>query len=269
MTNSGKRRVVVTGAAGTIGQSVTRYLKGDFDLVGVERSRRGDPSVATVTADLADLDATTRALEGAAAVVHLAAAAQLDAAWESVLRDNMVATYNVFEAARLQSVDRVVLASSHHVVGIYEEDGAPEIYDLRRTDLIGVGAELRPDSLYAVSKIFGESLGRYYHERHGMAVICLRIGVVREDDDPASDAVAESAGWLSLTTRERYARTQAVWLSGQDAARLIRCALDSTTRWAVVYGTSDNPRVLWDPAPARDLLGYHPMDRPRSRIEPE
>lgn len=265
MTDQAPRaRVVVTGAAGIIGRGVADRLAADYDVLGIVRRHAADSSVASLHVDLTDLEATVGAFEGATAVVHLAAVAKLDAQWDDVLDDNIVATYNVFEAARRQHVKRVVFASSHHVVGTYEADGAPGIYDPTRTDVIGIDAAIRPDSLYAVSKSFGEALGRFYHERFGMAVICLRIGVVRDDDDPASDAVASSAPWLVMAEEDRYARARAVWLSKRDAAELVRSALQSPETWAVVYGTSDNPRILWDASPARTLLGYRPADRPRT-----
>lgn len=249
-------RVVVTGAGGLIGQVVINNLEESFETVPV--THRVAPFASKVV-ELSDLDETARAFEGAWAVVHLAAAADLDADWASVLRDNIIATYNVLEAARMNDVDRVVLASSHHVVGMYEEDWAPTFYEPADNRTITMDAPVRPDSLYAVSKLFAEDLGRYYHDRWGLSVVCLRLGVVREDDDPTSDAVATSAAWLDLSTSSRYARAAAVWLSKRDAARLVRSALSAETTWSVVYGTSANERVLWDRAPARSL-GFQPLD---------
>src|SRR5581483_4156291 len=37
---------------------------------------------------------------------------------------------------------------------------------------------VRPDSRYGVSKAFGEALGALYAEKHGLRVLCLRIGNV-------------------------------------------------------------------------------------------
>ena len=68
-------------------------------------------------------------------------------------------------------VKRVVFASTNHVTGLYEEEGmytTPEM-------------PVRPDSLYGASKAFGESLGRYYVDRYGLEVVCLRIGSFQPD----------------------------------------------------------------------------------------
>lgn len=252
----GGRRVVVTGAAGLIGRVVVSDLSEDFEIVAL--THRPAPFESAVV-ELSDLSATTRAFEGAWAIVHLAAAAELDADWASVLRDNIVATYNVLEAARRCRVHRVVLASSHHVVGMYEEEWAPSFYDPDDLRSIAIEAPVRPDSLYAVSKLFGENLGRYYHDRWGLSVICLRLGVVRDDDDPASESVATSAPWLDLPVPSRYARAAAVWLSKRDAARLVRSALRADAPWSIVFGTSANQRLLWDATSAREI-GFQALD---------
>ena len=108
----------------------------------------------------------------------------LETPWEDVLHNNIVGTYNVFEAARQAGVSRVVFASSNHVIGMYELDGAPGLYETDDDRSYDHTAEQRPDSLYGVSKAYGEALGRMYMERYGLRVFCLRIGAVRAHDDP-------------------------------------------------------------------------------------
>jgi NAD+ dependent glucose-6-phosphate dehydrogenase len=147
------------------------------------------------------------------------------------------------------------------VVGAYEVDGAPGIYRLPDRGTIDEDAAIRPDSLYGVSKAFGEILGRYYAEYRGLAVVCVRIGTVRPDDDPASAGIASSAAWLDLTRDERYERMRATWLSHRDCADLLAAAIETDVRWAVVYGVSDNPRRFWSLEGARRLLGFEPSDR--------
>ena len=58
---------------------------------------------------------------------------------------------------------------------MYELDGAPTLYDPDDERSYDHTAELRPDSLYGVSKVYGEALGRMYMERYGLRVFCLRI----------------------------------------------------------------------------------------------
>ena len=119
-------------------------------------------------------------------------------------------------------------------------------------------AEIRPDSLYGVSKAFGEALGRFYSERHGLRVFCLRIGAVRANDDPT---VPSENPLLDLDAEGRRNRMRAVWLSRRDCAELIaRCLEVDDVPWAIVYGVSGNPRRFWDLTHARDLLGWEPQD---------
>ena len=85
--------------------------------------------------------------------------------------------------------------------------------------------DMRPDSLYGVSKAFGEVLGSYYQDEYGLSVICLRIGWVMTPDDPTFHPAA-----LSL------------WMSHRDTAQLISKAIDAprSVGFAIVYGMSRN-----------------------------
>ncbi len=259
----------MTGADGTIGAVLIRELSDRYDVVPIAR---GDAPDGWHVADLADLDSLKRAFASCRAVVHLAAATDVSASWEEVLSSNIVGTRNVFEAARLARVDRVVFASSNHVVGMFEAASGPSLYRLNDPRTIDHRDEIRPDSLYGTSKAFGEALGRYYAERYDMSVVCLRIGSVLPDDDPGGPSVAEGGGWFGLSVADRYRRLRATWLSHCDCGRLVASALDAEVRWAVVFGTSANPRRIWDLAHARDAIGYEPQDsapewlgdRPRS-----
>ena len=255
-----KRRVLVTGAEGTIGTAVRRELGDRFELVALTRDEQDFPSHV---ADIAELDAIAPAFAGCDAVVHLAASAAVDSSWEDVVRNNLVGTYNVFEAARRAGVECVVYASSNHAVGMYEVDGAPELYRLDDPRVYDHTVEIRPDSLYGVSKAYGETLGRMYADRFGVRVFCLRIGWVNADDDPVSPTLfAGSDPLLDLTPEERRQRGRALWLSQRDCVQLIARCLDARdVRWALVYGISDNPRQFYDLSHARRLLGYEPQDR--------
>jgi nucleoside-diphosphate-sugar epimerase len=249
------RRVLVTGAEGTIGTAVRRHLGDRYELVSLTLTPQDFPSHV---GDVSDLAAIRPAFAGVDAVVHLAASAAVDTPWDDVLRNNLVGTYNVFEAAREAGVERVVFASSNHVVGMYETDGAPAIYEPDDGRTIDHTVEIRPDSLYGVSKAYGETLGRYYMEQHGLRVFCLRIGSVRPDDDPTRPFVNPL---IDLDTEGRRNRLRAVWLSQRDCAELIGRSLEvEGVSWAVVYGVSRNPRRFWDLEHARELLGWEPQD---------
>jgi NAD+ dependent glucose-6-phosphate dehydrogenase len=251
----GLRRILVTGAEGVIGTAVREHLAGRYELTSLTLTEQAFPSHV---ADISDLDAIRPAFEGVDAVVHLAASAELETPWGDVLRNNIVGTYNVFEAARLAGATRVVFASSNHVIGMFELDGAPALYDPDDDRSYDHTAEIRPDSLYGVSKAYGEALGRMYMERHGLRVFCLRIGAVRAHDDPTSPTANPL---IDLDAQGRRNRLRAVWLSRRDCAELIASCLDvEDVSWAVVYGVSSNPRRFWDLTHGRELLGWEPRD---------
>jgi nucleoside-diphosphate-sugar epimerase len=259
MTAEQKKRVLVTGAEGTIGTAIRKYLGDRYELSALTREPVDFPSHV---ADIADLDAIQPAFEGMDAVIHMAASAAVETPWDDILHNNLIGTRNVYEAAHRAGVERVVFASSNHTIGMYEIDGAPSIHDLDDPRVYDHTAELRPDSLYGVSKIFGEALGRYYLERFGLKVYNLRIGSVRAEDDPRSEAVtASSPALMDLTVEQRLERMRATWLSQRDCTHLISRCLDvEDVDWAVVYGISNNPRQFWDISHARELLGYDPQD---------
>ena len=253
-------RVLVTGAEGTIGTAVREHLGDRYELHCL--THRSEPFASHV-ADIADLDAIRPAFHNMDAVVHLAATSSVGSAWDDLLNANLIGTYNVYEAARQAGVATVVFASSNHAIGMYERDGAPGLYEVDDPRVYDHTVEVRPDSLYGVSKVYGEALGRYFMEQHGLRVFCLRIGWVTADDDPRSPAVAEGSHWplAGLTREQKLQRMAAVWLSRRDCAELIaRCLEADEVRWALVYGVSDNPGRFWDIEQARKLLGWVPQD---------
>jgi nucleoside-diphosphate-sugar epimerase len=247
--------IAITGAAGVIGGVLASRLSGAYQLRLIDR--RPVPAGGGIRVDLRDRDGLEDAFAGADAVIHLAASTSVGASWEDVLEANIVGTRHVLEAARATCVPRVVLASSNHVVGMYELDGAPAIYSGEASRRLGAEVAARPDSLYGVSKAFGELLGRYYADVHGLRVICLRIGTVLASDDPTAPAPAGAGAWSPAPWEQRI---RATWLSHGDCAELFRCALEADVRYSVVYGVSNVPGRFWDLEGAREHLGWQPVD---------
>ena len=223
------RSVLVTGVGGRIGRAIWDDLRATYAIVrGVDIRAPLDLPGEVVQADLADLGATVRVADGMDAIVHLAGIPD-EAPFDDLVQANIVATYNVLEAAHRSGTRRVVLASSNHVVGYYP-----------RTTTVGPEDPLRPDSLYAVSKLTGEGLGRLYHEKFGLEVVCLRIGSFRPEPEDR--------------------RQLSTWLSPRDGTALVRRSLDAEdVGFAVVFGTSHVQPSWWhNPDAAR--IGYAPTD---------
>jgi uronate dehydrogenase len=221
-------RILLTGASGRIGSKLRRLLPPLYDLVLTDLAPPADlqPGETFLAADLADAASVDEAAAGVDGILHFGGQS-VEAPWETILRSNIVGTYNVFEAARKQGARRVVFASTNHVVGFY-----------RRTEKIGPDVPPLPDSRYGVSKAFGEALGALYAHKYGLSVFCIRIGHV-------SDRVADE-------------RRLAIWLKPEDLAALIRIGLERDgLTYEVVYGMSDNARAWWDNSRALEL-GYDP-----------
>jgi uronate dehydrogenase len=217
--------LLLTGAAGTIGTALRERLpEYGWRLRGFDREPVPGGVVGDITSP-ADLDA---AMDGIEAIVHLAGQ-PTEAPWPVIREANIEGTLQVFEAARRAGVQRIVYASSNHAVG--------------RTPLgPDLPADLppRPDTLYGVSKVFGEALGRYYVDRYGMQVACLRIGTFEQ--------------------RPTQLRALSTWLSPADAARLVdACLRSATLTYAIAWGISANTRRTWSLDAGR-ALGYEPHD---------
>ena len=165
------KNILITGAAGLIGNTLREALRGVYPLLRLSDIRSLDTPLAgeeCIAADLGDIAAVSAIMRGIDCVVHLGGVPR-EAPWDAILNTNIAGTYNVFEAARLASVKRLIPASSNHVIGYY-----------RTNKSVGVDESPRPDSRYGVSKVFGEALGRLYADKHGMSVACLRIGSFRQ-----------------------------------------------------------------------------------------
>lgn len=228
-----RKRVLITGAGGTIGGSLADLLRDRYDLRLLYRRQRPEhpPVDDWRELDLADLPALTDAMQGIDAVVHMAADPAVDATWESVLHNNIIATYNVYEAARQAGVTKIIFASTNHVMGMYDRDGMWPIF---------ADQPIRPDSLYGVSKAFGEALGRFWYDQHGISVICLRIG------------------WMLPEPHDEIARW--MWLSPRDCAQIVSHAIDSDIGFDIVYAISQNATRRWDITKTIEHFGYRPQD---------
>ena len=226
------KRVLLTGASGEIGTRLRQLLKPIYPELRLS-DIKVPPNLASdepfVAADLADLDAVEKAVAGVDGIIHLGGFS-VEGPWETILAANIVGCRNVFEAARRQGVKRVVFASSNHAVGFYP-----------RTQRIGTDTPVRPDSRYGVSKAFGEAMGALYADKHGLRVLCLRIG--NFGDKPIDR------------------RRLSIWLKPDDLVQLIRIGLEHPElQYEIFYGASLNERAWWDNSRAY-AYGYRPTGR--------
>ncbi len=229
---SERKRVLITGAGGHIGSSLSQSLKDHYELrLHFHHPPEVEPAADYVIADVANFQELVPAMTNIDAIVHLAGSPHVTSPWDAVHQTNIVGTYNVFETARLAGVRKIVFASTNHVMGMYDRDRDWPVY---------ADQPVRPDSLYGVSKAFGETLGRFYVDQYGMSIIALRIGWFLEEPHD------EIGRWM--------------WLSPRDCAQIVWRAIEADIGYGVFYATSANSGRRWDITDAINMLGYRPQD---------
>ncbi len=226
-------KVLYTGSAGRMAVVIREGLAGRYESVVLYQRAGADNALhaneEVVVGDLTDLDALTAAAQGVDVIVHLGGKAD-ESDFGEILSSNIVGTYNVYEAARRAGVRRVIFASSNHVLGFYPAGEA-----------LDEDALYRPDSYYAASKVFGETLGRLYHDKWGLEVVAIRIGVFR---DKPSDR-----------------RQLSLWLSPRDSVELVARSIEAANvGYLVTYGSSANRDRWWDSSRSWKQLGFTPAD---------
>src|ERR1700760_3994972 len=231
-------RVLITGAAGAIGTALRDGLRANWrhlrltDIRPVENLTENEEAIV---ADIADRSAVEAMMKDVRAVVHLAGVlGNYDL--ETLFRVNARGLFDVFESARLAGVERIVFASSNHAFGCYPI-----------TESVSPALPPRPDSLYGVFKVLGETMLRNYYDRHGIRSVSLRIGTFR--------------------TLPIDQRSLATWLSPADVAQLVDLSLRYPDPGCmIVNGYSNNTRLKTHD-PAWETLGYRPQDNAEDHRE--
>jgi UDP-glucose 4-epimerase len=172
------QRAFVTGAAGFIGSSLCdRLLSENREVIGwdifstgqskfIEAAKR-DPRFRLVIGDNLDLNHLTEAMVGCDTVFHLAANADVRFGLEHPRKDleqNTIATFNVLEAMRSNQIKRIAFSSTGSVYGEAAVIPTPEEAPFPIQT-----------SLYAASKVAGESLIQAYCEGFGFEGYIFRF----------------------------------------------------------------------------------------------
>lgn len=177
-------RVLVTGAAGKVGRhTVAAIAAAGHEVVASDRveDAPGSGESAYVRADLTDAAAAAGALRGCEAVVHAGAIpSPVDHPPHHVLHNNLLATFNVLEAALAAGARRLVHVSSVTVTGLFFGDRPVR----PRYAPIDEHHPLRPHDPYALSKLFGEQLMDAAVHRSHLACTSIRPVWVLDESDP-------------------------------------------------------------------------------------
>ncbi len=253
-----KKKVLITGGAGLIGEVLNEKLATHFDITSVDL--KVAKNTKSLIGNLTNIEVLTKAFTGQDAVVHLAADRRADGPWDTNLPNNFIGTYNVFEAARRCGIKRVVFASSQHATGGFcLDEPYKAITEGRFRDVpkgykpIDETCPIRPDGYCGVAKAFGEAMGSYYWDYHKLSSHHLRIGWVIAADDP---------------TFSPWGLAQ--WLSHRDIAQIVRLCIDApeSLGYGVFYAMSDNKYKIWSIDKAKRDLGYRPQDAAGDNLVP-
>eukprot|EP01047_Picozoa_sp_COSAG01_P003579 COSAG01_NODE_108_length_25947_cov_25.489593_20_plen_279_part_00 len=277
MSNDSKKRVLVTGAAGTYGRILrtewgTRYKLRLSDINPVDLPITAVAAAKTpwqigtngfavlggaalplqsheefLRLDTSDYDAFREACEGVHTLVHLAADPRPSADFhQSLLSANVVGVYNAFEAAAQAGCRRLVFASSVHAMLGYAWEGEQASPRPHTT-----GRPVNPPNIYGATKCWGEALCRVYANSRGLSCIAIRL------TSPVDSA--------ALSDEQQDGKTIQGWLSQGDAGRLFGSCVDAAdnVRFGILNGISEHATNWLDISNAKTLVGYRPQDGAR------
>lgn len=170
------KKVVVTGGSGLLGTWVLKeFASHGYHVLNADVKKPEENICETMIVDLTDLGEVYGVLQGADAVVHLAA---IPVAYshpnEVTFQNNTMATYNVLEAAAGLGIKNAVLASSESSYGICF---AKKRFDPQYVPIDEAHPQLPEDS-YGLSKIVNEETAKMVNRRTGMQVVSFRLGNV-------------------------------------------------------------------------------------------
>ena len=244
MSSNESRRVAVLGAAGNVGKGACAGLVAAGHYVrGIDINNEPPPGLSDFRCvDITDREALEEALQEINTVVHLAGYLTEGAPRNILLGPSFLGTWNVFEAAVACGVERLILPSTNQVVDNPEEQDR----------LVTADDPFHPTSIYGISKITMEMMGRLWASEHPLTVLIVRIGWM-PFDRAEMEAVNTSLRRLNI------------YFSFDDAGCFFARAVEADLPHPgveVVYAMSKGvkPEGGLDREPARRLLGYEAQD---------
>lgn len=168
----GTPAILVTGAAGLVGNAVRQRLERDGRTVvpidRMEQTREGLPLIACDLNDIHRLHAIANAhqIDG---IIHCGAHSGPMVARDnpySMVQVNIVGTANMLEIARIHKVRRMLFCSSTSAYGNTPDGPVPE------------DVPLWPTSVYGGSKVASEQLVWTYWRQFGVDALALRLSWV-------------------------------------------------------------------------------------------
>ena len=103
---------------------------------------------------------------------------------------------------------------------------------------------VRPAGVYGATKVWGEALARQFTDSVELSIICLRIGLVNNQDRPTDS------------------RQFSVWCSQRDISQMVERCIEAPPelQFDIFYALSRNKWGYRDISHARDVVGFEPKD---------
>jgi nucleoside-diphosphate-sugar epimerase len=216
-------KVIVTGGSGKLGRAVlTDLVAHGHDVLNLDQVVPKDPIAPTVRVDLRDFGEVVATLAGVDehrgpfdAVVHLAAIPAPGLFPNArTFANNVPATYNVFEAARVLGIKTVVFASSETVLGLPFDNPPPYVP-------VDEDYYPRPETAYSLGKLVDETIARQFARWDpALKIAALRFSNVMDVEDykvfPSFDADARKRKWNLWA-----------YIDARDGAQAVRKAIEA------------------------------------------
>lgn len=273
-----EQRVLVTGAAGRLGTTVSARLHHEgFDVLATDIVDADDVPYAFVQADLLDHERALELLDDIDVLLHIGNHPGVgDHPPQVVFNENVSMNENVFQGAAEQGVRRIVFASTLQMIGSHVDHRT--VINEPSTPAYPLDETMAPDpsNVYALSKTVSECMLRYYADRCGIDCVALRFPLLHHEDDRAGVSSGDES---STDVLEGFSG-----LSYEDAAGLFLAVVRSDLHGYRVYmpGTAHRHRDMTlpelirahypdIPATTRDLIdvstiveetGWHPGPAP-------
>jgi nucleoside-diphosphate-sugar epimerase len=224
-----KRRLLVTGGSGGLGRAfIPRFIEAGYEVQSVGLEPWAEAPCPHLVCDLCSVGEAIEVVRDRDAVLHLAAVHRESVRTPAItFHVNVVSTFNVFYAASLTGVDRVVWASSCHTGGgRWSRAHGPRALPLRESDDHETG------DTYGLSKIAGEAIMQHVRAWNGVSLAALRYGYVYAPDEYE----LVRARW---DDPEYWAHSLWNYVDARDAFEATRLALEADYRGAhVLYVTA-------------------------------
>ena len=257
-------RVVVTGGSGKLGRAVVDELvTHGYDVANVDAAPPRDARTPFTRIELTDFGQVVEAFsridsryDHVDAVVHLAAIpGPGNATNAATFANNVVASYNVFAAARVAGIRNVVWASSETVLGLPFDEPPP---------YLPVDEEVpwHPETTYSLGKVLDEEMARQFCRWDPeLKMIGLRFSNVMEPAD-----YAQFPTWDDDPSIRRWNLWS--YIDARDGAQAVRRALEHEARGMDVFIIANADTVMSRPndelvratfpdVPVRRPLGEH------------